>query len=550
MLLLPLLLPALGMYSDSDCDYWSDCDSSGGSEGAAATMAFLDALQHDGAAGGAPADEGDGECVMGTFVTNAQPLADPSWMAPQPHGWRTAAGLAADHGRGKHARWMQEDALINLPKSHAEQGRLHQARINETGLAGACASKCKFGGKCLDSLSKNEMHACSEHSYGHVMFAEEDSKEFKDQTRAKGDLHNMEEHSRAGRWTCTHKKKESCSTWRELLSSFFTFDKDGAVAERYTVCSKVVCPDAARAAYGISEGSWLKWCAAARKCPGNLQLEVARGEACAEAAQQSRCQTIATSTSEAVGWFQDLLEEFSWLPNETPPTIQHPLEIVWEGFYKVRWECVCPAHARTRAAPAHAPVCCVWQDVYKTEIDGFGTCPSLQQKDGKAPGSWFRARTEALYNISAQEFGLGPDGAPKSLYVLVASANHSNFPQCVKCAHNLEVKLENIRIKAPLQVRLEQRSVQLNHLGDIRAERDLFQSWERQAARDPSVLMQYDDKLGSHWAFWPMYPGNRTSKEHSKRWKYRCTFQELAPPLHHYHPPPQPTATMRGAHHR
>ena len=71
--------------------------------------------------------------------------------------------------------------------------------------------------------------------------------------------------------------------------------------------------------------------------------------------------------------------------------------------------------------------------------------------------------------------------------------------------------------------------MQVAHLERVRGERRLFQTWERDASRDATVLMQYDDKLGSHWAFWPMWPGMRATKE------ARCAMRH--PSQHHTHLP-------------
>ena len=103
--------------------------------------------------------------------------------------------------------------------------------------------------------------------------------------------------------------------------------------------------------------------------------------------------------------------EWDKLPNETPPTIKHPL-FVGEALYR---------------------------DVYLPEMELYSLAPPLKQADNKAPGSWFRARTAALKLLSLEEFGL-KEGAttaePRLQFRLVARANHSNFPECTECRNN------------------------------------------------------------------------------------------------------------------
>ena len=189
--------------------------------------------------------------------------------------------------------------------------------------------------------------------------------------------------------------------------------------------------------YGIPEGTWLAYNAAAAKGPGHLQMESETAE-CVLADGRERRAEVTSAKSECVSWWVDfLIECCDFMPNESPPVIKHPLRIVWESMYKVS---------------------------YLEEARTYFECPPLQQKDGKAPGSWFTCRTEALVVLSLEEFGLLPGAnafKPKCLYSLVARPNHSNFPDCVVCAAGLEIRLLDMKNREPTPVRSAHRALQV-----------------------------------------------------------------------------------------
>ena len=211
---------------------------------------------------------------------------------------------------------------------------------------------------------------------------------------------------------------------------------------------------------------------------------IARQQKFADGCSMSRTerQGGVTSTSEAIGWWKDLMHEWDKLPNESPPVIKCT-PYVAEALYA---------------------------QVYVPEMELYGLAPPLKQSDGKAPGSWLRARDAALVQFSVDEFGLKEGtttGEPRFLFRLVERANHSNFAECVVCRANRVEKEENIRLRRPRERRNETTAKQVAHVRAVHAERDVTAAWVREANRSVTQLAELDDKLGSHWNFLPMPPG-------------------------------------------
>ena len=164
----------------------------------------------------------------------------------------------------------------------------------------------------------------------------------------------------------------------------------------------------------------------------------------------------------------------------------------------------------------------LYQDFYLPEINLYSLASPLVQKDRKAPSSWFRARSEAVRQLSIQHFGLCPgttDGSPRLHFRLCEWANHSNFAECDECRENRLEKLENIRLRRPASFREATRVKQVKHVGECHAERTVASDLEREASRNPKMVFAYSDKMGSHWNHLPIAPAGRIGKKANGGWK-------------------------------
>eukprot|EP00962_Isochrysis_galbana_P054327 scaffold25845_cov112-Isochrysis_galbana.AAC.1 len=94
--------------------------------------------------------------------------------------------------------------------------------------------------------------------------------------------------------------------WVQLAEGWLVFRQDGGgKAERFTIGQHECCADAARRAYGIPNGTWLKLMAAARKAPSAGKDEEAMRQWDKEA-NVHRGRERTTAQSEAVDWWLDL----------------------------------------------------------------------------------------------------------------------------------------------------------------------------------------------------------------------------------------------------
>ena len=239
-----------------------------------------------------------------------------------------------------------------------------------------------------------------------------------------------------GRWQCTIKSKEAGNKWAELFDSFTTFHNHSSVPQVvYRTSGHQTCAEFTRHAYGIPESAWFAGMANAKKGAGGAAIQrqlksVRKKEAGAESSK------AVSATSEATQWWKDLIAEWDHMPNEHPPVIKYP-PYVAEALY---------------------------DKVYLPEMLLYSNATPLVQKDGKAPGSWFRCRELAVIELSRQEFGLKPGtttGEPLKTFKLMERPNHSNFAECVECRKFRKEKEQNIIDKAPREKREQTRAKQV-----------------------------------------------------------------------------------------
>ena len=424
--------------------------------------------------------------------------------------------------------------------SHADQAHGFWETVSSTALAGACKPGCALD--CTGRVSRNEMLTCIAASYGTVTFTSDE--QLKIEKRRPGNSYgkNIQHDGEAGRWMCTTKSRETGDGWAQLFDSFVAFLPDGSAATTYRVAGHQTCANFTRCAYGIPETTWLHGLAAARRQPGGAVIARQQSFAGQSTAGVDRQETV-SSTSEAIGWWVDLFAEWDKLPNESPPVIKYP-PYVGEALYS---------------------------EVYVPEMELYSMAPPLKQNDGKAPGSWFRAREAAVLEFSLTEFGLKEGtatgglmrtcsisnaphrvcaasdaphrirhasshmpsplpGEPKHRFRLVERANHSNFPECDTCRSNRKEKEQNIIDRAPRERRNATSAKQVAHIREIQEERNVTSAWVREANRSNTQLSELDDKLGSHWNFLPMPPNGRFAKVTSGRYRYRqCVMANLYP---------------------
>ena len=314
-----------------------------------------------------------------------------------------------------------------------------------------------------------------------------------------------------GQWSTSVKAKETGERWAALFDSFVTFlDVFEPPVVVLRSAGRRTCPEFTRRVHGIPEGTWLQGIADARRKPGGATLTRALASTNQSRSGVSRVADV-TATSEAVEWWKDLMREWDKIPNESPPVVKHPAYVA-EILY---------------------------DRVYYPEMILYGTCHPLSQKDKKAPGSWFRARVEAVKQLSLHEFGLKEGtltGEPRLLFRLVERPSHSNFPECTDCRENRVEKEKNILAHAPRAVRDATTAKQVAHIVECHAERNVGAEWVREANRSGTIVAELDDKLGSWWNFLPMPPNGRFGKATASKWRYRqCVQANLFPGLGNFY---------------
>ena len=397
--------------------------------------------------------------------------------------------------RGRYSR-----STTAQKQRHADQARQYQLAVETSALAGVCSCTRK----CPDRLHRNDMYQCIEFSYGTISFVTDDALKISKRQSgiAYGKATQFEE--TAGRWQTTRMSQETGDAWAELFDTFVTFGPDGSRTEVYRAAGYDACAQFTRNVYGIPEGTWLCGMANARKQPGGAVIAREEKGAGASTVRVDAMGGI-NSTSEAVDWWKNLMLEWDMIPNESPPVIKHPAYVA-EALYA---------------------------QVYVPEMQLYSYAKPLQQKDGKAPSSWLRARDAAVRQISLDEFGLKEEtttGEPRLTFRLVERPNHSNFAECSDCRSNRLEKEGNIRNRAPRATRDATSAKQVAHVRECHAERNVTAEWVREAGRSTTLLAENDDKLGSWWNFLPMPPGGRFGKQTANKWRYKqCIMANLFP---------------------
>ena len=448
------------------------------------------------------------------FVSHTH--AAPAQSQPQPSSPAGEASSSDDDGDGSAPRtgcsdWSQLNVTsrgrysrdtASKRSTHADQGRVCWQKVQSSALAGACDPQCPLG--CQDRFGRNELFLCVEYSYGKIAWISEADLKV---SHRKADLTYgalVEHESERGCWTASKKSKATGDAWAGLFDTFVIFDVSGNPMEVFSVAGHQACANFTRQAYGIPLGTWLQGMANAKKQPGGAGITRALTSA-GQSFQHVDQIGHVTSTSEAEAWWVDLISEWDFLPNESPPVIKHP-SYVGEVLYA---------------------------SVYVAEMELYSAVPPLKQRDGKAPGTWFRAREEAVKLLSLKHFGLKPGATtsePRLSFRLVERANHSNFAECNVCRANRVEKEENIRERRPRSARDATAAKQVAHMHEVHAERSITTDWVREANRSGTALAELDDKLGSHWNFLPMPPGQRFSKTSASKFQYRqCVMANLFP---------------------
>ena len=292
--------------------------------------------------------------------------------------------------------------------------------------------------------------------------------------------------------------------WAALFDSFVSFKPEGDTVDNFCAAGHITCACFTRRVFGIPESTGLQGMADARRQPGGAVISRQLSSASSSEPGAVLLADI-TSTSEAIDWWVDLMREWEIMPNESPPVIKHP-PYVAEALYA---------------------------KVYTPEILLYGTCQPLRQKDGKAPGSWFRARDAAVERRSLQEFGQKPGAItpePARRFQLRERPNHSNFAECMDCRDNRLEKERNIKERAPRTTRDATTAKQVAHIVECHAERNVTAEWVREANRSTTLLAELDDKLGSWWNFLPMPPNGRFGKATASKYRYhQCVQANLFP---------------------
>eukprot|EP00965_Chrysotila_dentata_P132407 4378463-Pleurochrysis_carterae.AAC.1 len=305
-------------------------------------------------------------------------------------------------------------------------------------------------------------------------------------------------------WETSVGSHETGRRWRDKQKSFVTYDSNNKPLFNYVVAGRTTCGEYCRVAYGIPDGTWKANRAALRE-PGAMDVN-AEMSAWDAAARKALKKEETSSTNECVNWWLMIFPLWDAIPNEF--LIKHP-RLIWERLY----------------------------DLYFAEISTYGACPPLTSKTNKAPGAWYTARTEALRRYSIKHFGLKELPAdstkptnfsnpePKAWFKLRARPDHSNYPECAECRdHRLEVE-RLVTEKAPRADINKVRDLQLKHVQNMFAERDVCAELENEAHRSTTTVFELDDKLGSHWQFLPMPQNERLGKKTAGNWRYRQCLQ-------------------------
>jgi len=325
--------------------------------------------------------DGGGSCRGTTDLpqhTMAPPPLRAAFLGRRPADEGTSAEREPVEASARHGTGLQADRRGSYDRSQAAKSQtideyacIHKEKIRLTHLGAPCLPSCKFGQRCLDEITKPVLYKAHEYS-----FCDDD-----------GEL--------------ISKKKQS-QRWRRLVDSWVTFSPDGTSTEEYRIGSYRACREAARAAYGMQPSRLSAMLRVAKGSPGGLESQQALRSWDASVASARAAEKV-TSKSEAGTWWLDILELWDHMPAEF--TIAHP-RLVWSELYS---------------------------KIYLREIEHWGSAEPLragvgnrmsegkkgkkkcEKKNPKPPGSWFRARHEAMRIISIKYTGHDATGEPNVL---------------------------------------------------------------------------------------------------------------------------------------
>ena len=377
-------------------------------------------------------------------------------------------GLAPHHTPGSRKSAMRDQrgsydrSGANKRVHHADQAHIHWTRIDQFCLSNCCAATCMNGQECLNDWSKNDLFCAHEHAYGVLSWASSSDSRSASLSYGRKTLHPSTNAS--GMW-CTGKKEHQTMThWRQTFQQFVH-----GTELIYSLDGKRLCAGAMRAVMGMPEATWNKLHAEALQGFRGVEIAEAEREAKREAKADGLSECY-TSFSEAVVFWMDQLQEWELIPNEIPPVIKHPIYVVED----------------------------VYSNFYIPEMKMFSLAPPLLQRDGKCPSGFYRARTDAVRQLSVKQFGLlegTTTGEPRLEFHLSAWANHSNYAECDDCHDNRLERLENIRLRKPAARRMETRAKQIKHLGECHAERHVCADLATEASRNPKHIFAVHDKV-------------------------------------------------------
>ena len=177
---------------------------------------------------------GGGACFRASSSSSASPSLRPSI------GGGTASFHSSFHSSSSSSLLRSVTSSSSLPRSfsssargrydrgsakvkltHGGQAGAHLVRIRATALAGSCTGSCRFGGNCLDSVSRNAMISCHECVYGETLQV-------------------------GTEWTTSFRKSASTAAWGEVVTAAARYGPDDTFESfEFTVSGHRVCTDTA-----------------------------------------------------------------------------------------------------------------------------------------------------------------------------------------------------------------------------------------------------------------------------------------------------------------
>ena len=290
-------------------------------------------------------------------IDDASSSADLNDTHISPRSAYISSGAGSDRAKyDQRGRYSRVGCITR--QSHADQAAAHWAAITSSGLAGGCSVDCAFGGRCLNKVTKDQLFTFHEELYGLLAWVSKASREKRLQSVSYGKNHFNEKKGEYGCWSTAHREKKTQSLWRSHFESMCSYDSESNCTLTSKACSMRMCEGATRNCMGIPHNTWKVLRAAANRGPAELRTVAELHDAKHDTARdKSRATT--TRFSECVQWWLDIFPEWDIMPNEAPPVIQHPHNLIWEELY---------------------------DKLYVPEME-FSTCEPLRQKDGKAPGN-------------------------------------------------------------------------------------------------------------------------------------------------------------------